>query len=152
MGQLDHKTAVQQPFHPLMRALVTSYQGFYTYADQNIRALGLTMPQFDVIATLGNTNGMLMNELASRTLVTKGTLTGIVDRLEQKGYVRREIPPNNRRCFRVVLTTAGEDLFRQVFPAHIEHLKQRFDQLTPEELESIKHALDQLRQVFPTDG
>lgn len=132
-----------------MRALATTYQTFYAHDDKHIRSLGLTVPQFDVIVTLGNTDGMLMNELAQKTLVTKGTLTGIVDRLEQKDYVRREIPPNNRRCFRVVLTTRGEDLFKRVFPEHIEYLKDCFEQLSPEELEEIKTALEKLRRIFP---
>ncbi|NJN49170.1 MAG: MarR family transcriptional regulator [Alkalinema sp. RL_2_19] len=145
---LTHKTAAQEPFQPLMRSLVTSYQAFYSYADKHIRSLGLTLPQFDVIVTLGNTDGMLMNELAEKTLVTKGTLTGIVDRLEQKDYVRREIPPNNRRCFRVVLTAQGEALFKQIFPAHIEYLKDRFDRLSPTELAAVKAAFDQLRDLF----
>ncbi|MBE9030262.1 MarR family transcriptional regulator [filamentous cyanobacterium LEGE 11480] len=131
-----------------MRSLATSYQAFYSHADKHIRSLGLTVPQFDVIVTLGNTDGMLMNELAQKTLVTKGTLTGIIDRLEQKDYVRREIPPNNRRCFRVVLTASGEVLFKQIFPEHIEYLKERFDRLSPEELESIQTALDKLHNVF----
>jgi MarR family transcriptional regulator, 2-MHQ and catechol-resistance regulon repressor len=149
-AKLTHKTAAQQPFLSVMRSLATAYQTFYSHTDKHIRSLGLTVPQFDVIVTLGNTDGMLMNELADRTLVTKGTLTGIIDRLEQKGYVRREIPPNNRRCFRVVLTTTGETLFQQVFPDNIEYLKESFSQLNSEELESIKVALDRLRSIFPT--
>jgi MarR family transcriptional regulator, 2-MHQ and catechol-resistance regulon repressor len=103
-----------------------------------------------VIATLGNTQGMLMNELAQRTLVTKGTLTGIVDRLEKKGLVQREVPPNNRRCFRVVLTQKGEEVFHEVFPTHIGHLKTRFDALSEAELTEIVAALDKLRSIFPT--
>jgi MarR family transcriptional regulator, 2-MHQ and catechol-resistance regulon repressor len=149
-GKLTHKTAAQQPFLPVMRSLATAYQAFYNHTDKHIRSVGLTVPQFDVIVTLGNTDGMLMNELAERTLVTKGTLTGIIDRLEQKGYVRREIPPNNRRCFRIVLTTTGEALFEQVFPDNIEYLRESFSQLNDEELASIKAGLDQLRSIFPT--
>jgi MarR family 2-MHQ and catechol resistance regulon transcriptional repressor len=149
-GSLTHKTAAQQPFLSVMRSLATAYQTFYNHTDKHIRSVGLTVPQFDVIVTLGNTDGMLMNELAERTLVTKGTLTGIIDRLEQKGYVRREIPPNNRRCFRVVLTTTGEALFEQVFPDNIEYLRESFGQLNGEELAAIKAALDKLRGIFPT--
>jgi MarR family transcriptional regulator, 2-MHQ and catechol-resistance regulon repressor len=146
---LNHKTAAQEPFLGVMRSLAQTYQAFYAYTDQNIRKLGLTVPQFDVLVTLGNTNGMLMNELAERTLVTKGTLTGIIDRLEAKGYVRREVPPNNRRCFRVVLTVEGDEVFKRVFPENIEYLKYRFDQLDTDDLQAIKMALVKLRKIFP---
>jgi MarR family transcriptional regulator, 2-MHQ and catechol-resistance regulon repressor len=148
--KLTAKTAAQQPFLPVMRALAKTYQTFCNHDEQNLRQFSLTQPQFDVIATLGNTQGMLMNELAQRTLVTKGTLTGIVDRLEKKGLVQREVPPNNRRCFRVTLTQKGEEVFQQVFPAHITHLKTRFDALSEAELTEIVAALDKLRSIFPT--
>ncbi|WP_244913278.1 MarR family winged helix-turn-helix transcriptional regulator [Phormidesmis priestleyi] len=146
--QLNAKSAAQEPFMPMLRELAQTYQAFCAYDEAHIRELGLTPPQFDVIATLGNTSGMFMNQLAEKTLVTKGTLTGIVDRLEQKGLVRREVPPKNRRCFLIVLTSEGEQVFEDVFPAHIAYLKERFDQLDPQELSQIKSALQRLREIL----
>jgi MarR family transcriptional regulator, 2-MHQ and catechol-resistance regulon repressor len=145
---LDAKNAAKQAFVPVMRELVRAYQAFESYTDENVRQLGLTSPQFDVIATLGNTTGMTMNTLAEKTLVTKGTLTGIVDRLEKKGFVRREVPEGDRRCFVIVLTPEGEQLFEQVFPAQIAYIKQRFDKLDPSDLEEISAALRKLRSIF----
>ncbi len=144
----DSKTAAKQPFLATMRELATTYQAFYTYGEAHIRETGLTTPQFDVICTLGNTAGMFMNQLAEKTLVTKGTLTGIVDRLEQKGLVRREVPPENRRCFLIVLTPEGEQLFEKVFPTHIAYLQQKFDRLSPTELNEIQSALQRLKSIF----
>ncbi|MDX2230285.1 MAG: MarR family transcriptional regulator [Leptolyngbyaceae cyanobacterium bins.349] len=140
--------AAREPALALLRELVKTYQAFYTYDDAHVRQLGLTMPQFDVIATLGNTPGMMMSQLAEKTLVTKGTLTGIVDRLEQKGLVRREVPPDNRRCFIVLLTPAGQQLFEDIFPAHIDYLKQRLSSLSDTEIEQLQANLCRLRQLF----
>jgi MarR family transcriptional regulator, 2-MHQ and catechol-resistance regulon repressor len=145
---LNAKNAAKQPFVPVMRELVRAYQAFESYTDENVRQLGLTSPQFDVIATLGNTTGMTMNTLAEKTLVTKGTLTGIVDRLEKKGFVRREVPEGDRRCFVIVLTPEGEQLFEQVFPAQIAYIKERFDKLDSSDLEEILSALKKLRSIF----
>ncbi len=135
-------------FLPTMRELARTYQAFSSYSDSHIRELGLTSPQFDVVATLGGTEGMNMKDLASATLVTKGTLTGIVNRLEQKALVRREVPPENRRSFTVVLTAEGEALFNEIFPAHIAYLQQRFERLTPEELKLLHDLLRKLRSQF----
>ncbi|MCU0550301.1 MAG: MarR family transcriptional regulator [Leptolyngbya sp. Prado105] len=146
--ELDSKTAAKQPFYSTVRELTTTYQAFCAYDEAHIRETGLTPPQFDVICTLGNTPGMFMNQLAEKTLVTKGTLTGIVDRLEQKGFVRREVPPENRRCFLIVLTAEGEQLFEQIFPNHTLYLKERFDRLTPTELQEIQSALSRLKSIF----
>jgi MarR family transcriptional regulator, 2-MHQ and catechol-resistance regulon repressor len=135
-------------FLPTMRELARTYQAFSSYSDGHVRELGLTSPQFDVIATLGGTKGMNMKDLASATLVTKGTLTGIVNRLEQKALVRREVPPTNRRSFTVVLTAEGEALFEKIFPTHIAYLQQRFERLTPVELTQLHDLLKKLREQF----
>lgn len=139
---------IQATFIPMMRELARAYQAFANYSDSHVRDLGLTPPQFDVIATLGNTDGMNMKDLAEATLVTKGTLTGIVDRLEKKGFVRREVPPDNRRSFTVVLTPEGNTLFQNTFPMHIAYLQPRFEQLTPTELKQLQRLLKKLRLQF----
>jgi MarR family transcriptional regulator, 2-MHQ and catechol-resistance regulon repressor len=141
-------TAAQQPFLKTMRELAQTYGAFATYSESHVRQLGLTPSQFDVIATLGNTAGMNMRELAEKTLVTKGTLTGIIDRLEDKKLVRREVPEENRRSFTIVLTPKGEEVFEEVFPVHIDHLKERFDRLAHQDLEELRLLLKKLREVF----
>lgn len=142
------RRATKAAFLPTLRELVRTYQAFSRYSDTHIRELGLTPSQFDVISTLGNTAGMDMKALAAATLVTKGTLTGIVDRLEKKALVRREVPPFNRRSFTVVLTEEGDALFQQIFPAHIAYLQQRFEQLEPSDLEQLRNLLEKLRNQF----
>ena len=144
----DGVSAANEAFVPIMRELVRAYQAFADYSDKHIRELGLTPSQFDVIATLGNTEGMSMTDLAEKTLVTKGTLTGIIDRLEKKALVARIVPPENRRSFTIVLTPEGEKTFNLVFPAHIAYLKERFDRLLPRELEQIGQGLETLRKLF----
>ena len=148
IGLSSATTATREAFVPTMRELVRAYQAFNSYSDSHVRQLGLTPSQFDVIATLGGTNGMSMGEVAETTLVTKGTLTGIIDRLEQKKLVRREIPEGNRRSFTVLLTPTGEAVYREVFPAHIAYLKQRFERLEPSELELLRALLNKLRRLF----
>ena len=148
-SQLDSVAeAVSEPFMPTMRELVRAYQAFAAYSDSHVRQLDLTPSQFDVIATLGGTQGLSMGEVAAKTLVTKGTLTGIIDRLEKKRLVRREVPADNRRSFIVALTPAGEAVFQQVFPQHVAHLKIRFEQLEPSELEILRILLSKLRRAF----
>lgn len=147
--QSPSQAAARADFLPTVRELAQAYQAFNAYADRHIRDTGLTPAQFDVIATLGNTNGMTMGEVAERTLVTKGTLTGIIDRLEQKNLVRREVPPDNRRCFTLVLTPEGEEMFEQVFPSQIAYLQERFDKLDKAELEQLRLLLKKVRELFP---
>ena len=151
MSIVPHKSptqAAKEPFIPTMRELVRAYQSFSAYSEAHLRQLNLTPAQFDVISTLGNTNGMSMGEIGEKTLITKGTLTGVIDRLIHKQLVVREIPSENRRNVIVQLTPSGQQIFEQVFPSHIAHLKGQFEKLDPSELELLKVLLGRLRQSF----
>ena len=140
--------AAKESFMPTMRELARVYQAFSACSETHLRQLGLTSAQFDVIASLGNKTGLSMGEIGEKTLITKGTLTGVIGRLEQKQLVQREVPPDNRRSVIVHLTPEGEALFEQVFPAHIAYLKERFERLEPSELELLRILLGRLRQAF----
>ena len=135
-------------FLSLLRELASTYQVFGFYSSAHIRSLGLTPPQFDIVATLGNTPGMTPKELGEKTLITKGTLTGVVDRLGNKGLVRRAASPSDGRSQVVQLTRAGEKLFARVFPAHVKYMQRAFAQLSPEDVAGITAGLHRLREAF----
>lgn len=135
-------------FLPLLRELASTYQAFEMYSSAHIRSLDLTPAQFDIVATLGNTPGMSPKELGEKTLITKGTLTGVVDRLEDKGLVRRSASPSDGRSQIVKLTPQGEALFAAVFPAHLAYMERAFTRLTPEELVATEDGLRRLRKAF----
>lgn len=99
-----------------IRLLAECMQGFERLSGQHARACGLTHAQFDIIATLGNTPGMSYKELGERTLITKGTMTGVIERLEQKGLVERTRSSDDKRSWFLRLTEAGARLFDDVFP------------------------------------
>ncbi len=135
-------------FIPVLRELASAYQAFETYSAAHIRTLGLTPSQFDIVATLGNTDGMSFKELGEKTLITKGTLTGVVDRLQDKNLVRRIASPSDGRSLIVQLTRKGEALFKRVFPAHLSHVDQAFTKLTQPELDQMRSVLSRLREAF----
>lgn len=131
-----------------LRSLARCYQAFERHSAAHIRALGLTPSQFDIIATLGNTPGMSFRQLGEETLITKGTLTGVIDRLEERGLVRREGCPTDGRSTLVQLTARGEAEFERAFPAHIAHLKRAFASLAAADLDTLECMLDRLRDAF----
>jgi DNA-binding MarR family transcriptional regulator len=150
MDKITAQNAARQDFMPLMRELVRAYQAFASFDATLHRAngTGLTVSQADVIFTLGNTAGMTCGEIGERTLITKGTLTGVIDRLADKGLVRREPVSTDGRCTRIVLTAAGERVFETVFPSHVGQLKERFDRISPKERAQAIRLLGQIREIF----
>ncbi len=142
------KPVLRAPFFFVLRELVRCYQAFERYSAAHIQTLDLTSAQFDVIATLGNTDGMTFRELGERTLITKGTMTGVVDRLEAKGIVSRESCPGDGRSTIVRLTHQGEKIFKQAFPAHINHLREAFGQVSENELFALGQGLTKLKAAL----
>jgi MarR family transcriptional regulator, 2-MHQ and catechol-resistance regulon repressor len=137
------------PYLRVLRPLVEAYLAFAREDNRHIRAMHLTPSQFDVIATLGDTDGMTCSELSAATLVTKGTLTGVLDRLETKGLIRRDDVAGDRRCIGIRLTEKGEALFRKTFPAHAAFLRPFFERaLTRKEADQARTLLLHIRDSF----
>lgn len=128
-----------------VRLLAECMQGFERFSGESVRQHGLTHAQFDIIATLGNTPGMSYKELGERTLITKGTLTGVIERLEQKGLVLRERSSDDKRSFFVRLTPAGDAAFATVFPKVVARGKQLFDHYADADFDALESVLRKLR-------
>ena len=131
-----------------VRLLAECLHGFERFSGESVRQSGLTHAQFDIIATLGNTPGMSYKELGERTLITKGTLTGVIERLEQKGLVARQRSCDDKRSFFVRLTPCGESLFREVFPKVVAHGRQLFASFTDADFDEMDQALSKLKQLI----
>lgn len=138
----------RERFLRTLRRLAECYHGFERYSASHVRELGLTPSQFDIIATLGNTPGMSFKDLGEHTLITKGTLTGVVDRMQAKGLVERIAAASDRRSTTVRLTKRGEAEFERVFAAHVAHLKYAFGRLSSAEMGQLEQILGKLEQRF----
>ena len=136
----------EDPFLNLLRPLVEAYQAIFEVGDRNIRSMGLTPPQFDVIAELGGTKGMTCVELSQSTLLAKASLTGIIDRLESKNLVERRPVPDDRRATHIRLTKKGEGVYRDCFPAQAKLMRRYFERaLTRKEVKVMRELLLRLR-------
>jgi MarR family transcriptional regulator, 2-MHQ and catechol-resistance regulon repressor len=141
------------PYLKLVRPLVEAYLAFSRTASRHIKSLRLTPSQFDVIVTLGDTEGLTCSDLSTKTLVTKGTLTGVLDRLAQKGLIRRDAVKGDRRVTKIHLTNKGTLLFHRTFAAHIAFLRPFFERALKEhEVEHARNLLLRLRDSFHEEG
>jgi DNA-binding MarR family transcriptional regulator len=140
------------PYLKIVRPLVEASVAFARADRRHIKSLRLTPSQFDVIATLGDTDGMTCSELSAHTLVTKGTLTGVLDRLAEKGLIRRDAVKGDRRFTKILLTDKGTTLFKKTFGAHIAFLRPFVERaLTQQEVDVARSLLLRLRDSFQKD-
>jgi DNA-binding MarR family transcriptional regulator len=131
-----------------IRLLAECMQGYERLSGEYVRRSGLTHAQFDIIATLGNTPGMSYKDLGDKTLITKGTLTGVIERLEQKGLVERQRNDCDKRSFFVRLTPEGERTFCTVFPEVISQSGKVFKDYTEEDFAKLEKTLSELKNVI----
>ena len=87
-------------------------------------------------------------ELARLWRVTPAVITGIVDRLESRGLVRREPDPGDRRRLRLVLTDAGRRASEEIEAALSGDLAVQLASTTPEELAELGRAIALLQRTF----
>jgi DNA-binding MarR family transcriptional regulator len=108
----------------------------------------MTLPRFDLLSQLErHPEGLKMNELSRRMMVTGGNVTGIVDQLVKEGLVERLDEPTDRRAWRVRLTRAGDRAFAQMARAHEEWVVELLAGLGRREADALMQLLARLKQV-----
>jgi DNA-binding MarR family transcriptional regulator len=150
MSKLTANNASSEPFIPLMQELAGAYQAFSLYDAEGLRksGSGLTPSQARVIFTLGGTDGRTCKDIGDVTLITKGTLTGVIDRLEEKGLVERWSVEGDGRKTIVALTRRGERIYDREFPRHVEFLKEKFGKLGAGDRKKATDLLHKIRGLF----
>ena len=110
---------------------------------EHLKPWNLSVAQFDAIAQIGSTERLAQQDLADRLLVTKGNVSQLVDRLEQRGIVGR---CHEGRTQRLSLTAAGRQLYNEVVPAHERFIARQFATLCPEEQQHLRRLLRHIDQ------
>ncbi|MCA0401778.1 MAG: MarR family transcriptional regulator [Proteobacteria bacterium] len=83
------------------------HQRGHAAISARLREIGLSTAQFDLLSTLTEQEGITQRNLAERLYVTKGNVSGLVDRLVEAGMVDRRAIPGDRRSYALHLTPAG---------------------------------------------
>lgn len=104
----------------------------------------LTPSEIHTIDAIGEESGVLMNELAKRLQVTKGAVTQLIVRLEEKKLVERKDNPNDSRSVIVFLTEKGKSAFRAHEELHLAFYQDLSSQLDPKEIEVFETCIDKL--------
>ena len=115
--------------------------------QDDLERLHLTSPQFYVLATIGYAGGMPFSDIGEKMMVTVSNLTGIVDRLEEKGLVVRERDSRDRRVVRVMLTDKGGKLYKSTIPLFEKSIAEVFSPLGKPQQKELASLLRKLIRV-----
>jgi DNA-binding MarR family transcriptional regulator len=112
-----------------------------------LRDFDLSVPQCDVLTTLTEREGLSQQELAARLYVTKGNISGLIDRLVASGLVERRSLAGDRRSHAIHLTPTGRQLAQHGIEAQQAFVAQTFGRIAPERLALFEELLIEAREL-----
>lgn len=142
------KARAVEGWESLFRAQVAVLRRF----KQNLRGAELSLGEYDVLYNLTRFPGgrLRLNELNAHILLTQPSLSRLVERMEQRGLVRRERDAADGRGTVVVMTEQGAEIQHRVGKEHAESIVRYVGgALTPDELSTLRQLCDKLRFAQP---
>jgi DNA-binding MarR family transcriptional regulator len=137
----------EQPFVDAGRALLKASFLLANHRERPYFAYDLSLAQLDVLVTLAQAEDSRLNcsEIAEKTLITKGGITGILDRLEARGLVKRIHSREDRRSVLVQLSRKGIEFFRKLYPELQHHNRILLEKaFTRTRMREFRELLNQL--------
>jgi DNA-binding MarR family transcriptional regulator len=129
----------------LTKTVMATADAFLRESARLFRPFGLTGAQYNVLNILSDsTEGISQRQLGDLLVVDRSNVTGLLDRLENAGWVRRDDHPQDRRVYRVSLTPAGRDLWNKVHPLYLAVTKQLTQGLGEKKMENCLEVLRHL--------
>ncbi len=124
-------------------------QRLMTRLDQALmETAGITAAQSGALYYLRDNNGCMFTELSKALGLDKSAITGLVDRLENKGLVQRRIPPANRRSISIVITDEGKDVARRCLKVTKDFNAAITEGLSEKEIETFSNILQKIIGKF----
>jgi len=118
--------------------------------DERMNALGLTKSSWRLISTLSRENGMSQVELSRRLGMSRVSIGWLIDRLEKSGHVERRADANDRRVWRVFLTTTAETEIDVMSDLAHKFCKEVFSPLSDQQFEDLWKSLRAVRKQLLT--
>lgn len=132
----------------LVNAVLLTAEAFLRESRRLFQPHGITGAQYNVLNVLAATEGeggLSQRELSDALVVDRSNVTGLVDRMEKAGWVKRQDDPADRRVYRVSLTQAGRRLWAEVEPRYREVVRQVTAGLSGRRMREGERLLGQLK-------
>lgn len=111
-----------------------------------LRTRGLSVATFNVLMILeGAREPLCPNEIGERLLVTRGTVTGLLDSLERQGRIRRAPHPGDRRMLLIQITDRGRRALDELLPEHFSGEADMMSPLAAREKETLVRLLGKIQ-------
>jgi DNA-binding MarR family transcriptional regulator len=157
LRRLAYQEATHPSFDPLnvqcMMWLFRAFNATLNAQAEELRPLGLSPSAFNVLMALHNSADRMLEpcQLAQRLLISRPSVTGLLDTLQAKDLVTREPHGDDRRRILVHLTSAGESVLESHYATHYAEQAAAFAELSADERETLVTLLRRVRGAVPSD-
>lgn len=127
-------------------AVITTYRVIQRSIGELLSEEGLTQPQFYALRVIAKNGAAPMNRISYEMLVTPANITGIVDRLESRGLIRRMAREGDRRATIIGLTPKGRAVQERVATRYSEFMRKALQAFTADEQRVLRDLLEKLQQ------
>jgi MarR family transcriptional regulator, 2-MHQ and catechol-resistance regulon repressor len=117
----------------LLVVLSKAYKVIMDRVVKDMKRNGLSAAEFSILELLNQEGKIPLQRIGDKIIVTSGSITYTVDKLEEKGYLKRVSCPEDRRITYAEITPSGRELFNRIFPAHADFVEALMGALTSEE-------------------
>ncbi len=124
--------------------LAKCHRAVLQHAENSIASTGLCFSDFTALEALLHKGPMTISEIGTKVLLTSGSMTAAIDRLENRGLVVRESVEADRRSRMIRLTKDGQELIAPLFRKHSEDLEKLMSVLDERERQQIYGPLKKL--------
>jgi MarR family 2-MHQ and catechol resistance regulon transcriptional repressor len=105
----------------------------------------LSITEFSVLEVLYQKGKQTIQKIGNCILISSGSMTYVIDKLEQRGLISRNACPEDRRVIHVILTDDGKELMEEIMPKYHELVDSMFDSLNSNEAETLVHLLKKVK-------
>lgn len=128
----------------LFIVLSRAYRAVSEHTNKLIQARGLNPTEFAVLELLYHKGDQPLQQIGGKILLASGSITYVVDKLEEKKFLQRVACPTDRRVTYAQITESGKQFIEQVFPEHEQKIHELTSELTAEEKETAIELLKKL--------
>ena len=132
----------------LVIAMARTYDSLFSEIEKSLKEFGLNISEFGVLEMLYHKGDQPVQKVAEKVLVTSGTITYVINKLEKKDLVIRRKCDKDKRIYYVSLTEKGKEFIAHIFPKHKEFLNDLFKDLDDESKTQLLRNLIQLRKIL----
>jgi MarR family 2-MHQ and catechol resistance regulon transcriptional repressor len=124
--------------------LSRAHRAFNDVVNSHIATFNLNPTEFAVLELLYHKGDQPLQQIGGKILLASGSITYVVDKLEQKGLLARRACANDRRVTHAQITEKGRQLIEEIFPSHQEQINEIASVLSDEEKSHVTELLKKL--------